>query len=188
MFIMENNFKVYIHRNLINNKVYIGQTRNSLKSRCGVGGKNYKSNLQFWNDIEKYGWDNFEHKILYDGLKVEEANKIERDLIKQYNSNDDKFGYNIVRGGGNIQIDESKYQHEVTIEGTTIVKKTKTRNSQRKAIKEYEQKFEQVKIRLPQGSRDKINKYLSESKKYASVNAMLKALIENEIGHSLDLS
>lgn len=84
------------------------------------------------------------------------------------------------------QKDESKYQHELTIEGTTIVKKTKTINSQRKASKEYEKKVEQLTVRLPQGSRDELNKYVAESKKYSSVNTMIKALLEKEIGHSLD--
>lgn len=84
------------------------------------------------------------------------------------------------------QIDESKYQHEVTIDGTTVIKKTKTINSRRKANRKYEQKFEQVKVRLPQGSKEKINKYVAETNKFSSVNAMLKALIENEIGETLD--
>lgn len=89
------------------------------------------------------------------------------------------------------QKDESKYQHQVTddslniIDGT-IIRKTKTVNSRRKANKEYEKKIEQITVRLPQGSRDKLNKYITESKKYTSVNAMMKELIENELGESLD--
>ena len=85
----------------------------------------------------------------------------------------------------------SKYEHKklddsLNIVNNTIVKKTKTANSQRKAIKQYEQKFEQVKIRLPIGSRDKIKKYVTESNKYTSVNSMFKSLVENEIGETLD--
>lgn len=89
------------------------------------------------------------------------------------------------------QKDESKYQHQVTddslniIDGT-IIRKTKTVNSRRKANKEYEKKIEQITVRLPQGSREKLNKYIVESKKYNSVNAMMKELIENELGESLD--
>ena len=84
------------------------------------------------------------------------------------------------------QIDESKYQHELTIDGTTIIRKTKTIHSRRKANKEYENKIEQLTVRLPQGSREELNKYVAESKKYSSVNTMIKALLEKEIGHSLD--
>ena len=183
---MKNRYKVYIHKNLINGKVYIGQTCKTLQERSGLNGKKYKDSTRFYEDIEKYGWDNFEHKVLYDNLSCEEANKLERELIKQYKSLDSNYGYNVASGGGNKDIDESKYQHEVTIDGTTVIKKTKTINSRRKANRKYEQKFEQVKVRLPQGSKEKINKYVAESNKYSSVNAMLKALIENEIGETLD--
>ena len=183
---LKNRFKVYIHKNLINGKVYIGQTYRTLQERSGLNGKNYKDSTRFYEDIEKYGWDNFEHKVLYDNLSCEEANKLERELIKQYKSLDSNYGYNVASGGGNKDIDESKYQHEVNINGTTVIKETKTINSRRKANRKYEQKFEQVKVRLPQGSKEKINKYVAESNKYSSVNAMLKALIENEIGETLD--
>lgn len=89
------------------------------------------------------------------------------------------------------QKDESKYQHEVVdnsldIVNDTIIKKTKTINSQRKAIKKYEQTVEYVGIRLPKGSKAKINTYITESKKYKSLNAMIKVLIEKEIGQTLD--
>lgn len=189
---MKNNFKVYIHRNLINNKVYIGQTCNSLKRRSGKNGKNYKSNSHFWNDIEKYGWDNFEHKVVYDNLSSVEANIIESELIKQYNSNDYKFGYNNTSGGGNRYTDKSRYYHELKINDSvniidgTIIKETKTSNAQRKAMKEYEKKIEKLTVRLPQGSRDKINKYVKSNDMFNSVNEMIKSLIEIEIGQALE--
>lgn len=86
---------------------------------------------------------------------------------------------------------QSKYQHEIiddslNIINNTIIKTTKTANSQRKAIKEYEKKIEQLTVRLPLGSRDILNKYIAETNKYSSVNAMIKALLENEIGKTLD--
>ena len=183
---LKNRFKVYIHKNLINGKVYIGQTYRTLQERSGLNGKNYKDSTRFYEDIEKYGWDNFEHKVLYDNLSCEEANKLERELIKQYKSLDSNYGYNVASGGGNKDIDESKYQHEVNINGTTVIKETKTINSRRKANRKYEQKFEQVKVRLPQGSRDKINKYVKSNDMFTSVNEMIKALIEIEIGQSLE--
>ena len=183
---MKNRYKVYIHKNLINGKVYIGQTHKTLKERSGLNGKNYKGCTRFYEDIEKYGWDNFEHKVLYDNLSCEEANKLERELIKQYKSLDLNYGYNVATGGGNKDIDESKYQHEINIDGTTVIKKTKTINSRRKANRKYEQKFEQVKVRLPQGSRDKINKYVKSNDMFNSVNEMIKTLIEIEIGQALE--
>ena len=52
-----------------------------------------------WNAIKKYGWDNIEHIVLYEGLTDEEATEIEINLIEQYKSTDKEHGYNISRGG-----------------------------------------------------------------------------------------
>lgn len=80
--------------------------------------------------------------------------------------------------------DESKKQ--LVIHATTEqVIDTNTYNSQRRAIKKYESKVEQLTVRLPQGSREQLNEYIKSNGKYSSVNAMIKALLENEIGHSL---
>ena len=47
------------------------------------------------------GWDNFRHEILYTGLSREEAEYKEKELIKDYKSNNTNFGYNIKSGGLN---------------------------------------------------------------------------------------
>ena len=61
------NYCVYIHRNKINNKVYIGIT-NDVKRRWRCEGIEYKPSKEntssFWNAIQKYGFDKFEHIIL----------------------------------------------------------------------------------------------------------------------------
>ena len=54
---------IYLHRNKINNKVYIGQTIQSPEERW-KNGNGYKGCYYFYNAIQKYGWDNFEHIIL----------------------------------------------------------------------------------------------------------------------------
>lgn len=95
-------YKVYVHVNKINGKIYIGQTCNSLSVRAGrKSGIGYKHSTHFYNAIQKYGWDNFEHIILIDGLSLEMANIIEEELIKKYNSMDRKIGYNMMSGGKN---------------------------------------------------------------------------------------
>ncbi len=81
-----------------NGKCYIGITSTSLKRRCGNGSGYYK-NEYFTKAIKKYGWENFTHEILFDNLEQEEAERIERELIKKYSSNDKRFGYNITDGG-----------------------------------------------------------------------------------------
>lgn len=66
-----------------------------------------------------------------------------------------------------------------------IVLDTNTYNTQRQASKKYESTIEQITVRLPKGSKKQLTEYLESTNKYDSVNAMIKALIEKEIGHSL---
>ena len=97
---MNNTYIVYLHRNKINNKVYIGQTSQKPQKRWN-NGKGYLTSPKFYNAIQKYGWDNFEHIILFENLSLEKANLIEKELITLYNSTDENFGYNISIGGKN---------------------------------------------------------------------------------------
>lgn len=93
-------YTVYMHINKINNKKYIGITKRKPELRW-ENGKGYKNNEFFSNAILKYGWDGFEHRIIYENLTFEEACELEKDLIKKHKSNQRKFGYNIEGGGSN---------------------------------------------------------------------------------------
>lgn len=64
----------------------------------------YKNSTHFWNAIQKYGWDNFEHIVLFDNLSQEMANIIEEYLIKKYDSSNRSKGYNIRLGGKNSRL------------------------------------------------------------------------------------
>lgn len=98
--IIINDYAVYRHINRINNKQYIGMTKqNPPANRWGNNGSNYKESPHFWSAIQKYGWDNFEHEILYTGLSKEEACSIEIELIKKYKTQDKEHGYNVFSGG-----------------------------------------------------------------------------------------
>lgn len=92
---------VYKHTNPHNGKVYIGITGQEPWRRwdCGRG---YIGNKYFYRAIQKYGWENFLHEILYSGLTLEEANQIERSLIEKYDSTNPRKGYNIDLGGNGI--------------------------------------------------------------------------------------
>lgn len=94
---MDKNYKVYMH-NCPNNKKYIGITYN-IKQRWGKNGYGYRNNRLFKRAIDKYGWENIEHKILYENLTIEEAKQKEIELIKLYKTNNNKYGYNISLGG-----------------------------------------------------------------------------------------
>lgn len=92
---------IYKHENKINKKIYIGMTKyNDPSKRWGNNGKRYKySCIYFWRAIEKYGWNNFTHEILYSNLSFKEACEYEKKLIEQYRSNEKEFGYNLANGG-----------------------------------------------------------------------------------------
>lgn len=102
------NYTVYIHRNLINNKVYIGLTRCST-SRRWKNGEGYKKQPHFYSAIKKYGWDNFEHLIIQEYLTREEASKMQQKLILKYDALNPDKGYNKREGGiENYQLTEEQ--------------------------------------------------------------------------------
>ena len=94
----ERKYCVYMHRNKINNKVYIGQTGTSVEDRW-QNGKGYKGCTLFERAIKKYGWDNFEHIILEDNLTRDEIGQAENNFIALYDSTNPEKGYNISTGG-----------------------------------------------------------------------------------------
>lgn len=93
-------FFVYMHVNKINGKKYIGITgRDNPKWRWGQNGQKYHDSKYFYNAIQKYGWNNFEHIILFEKLTVQEAKEKEVELIAKYKTSERKYGYNITAGG-----------------------------------------------------------------------------------------
>lgn len=96
---------IYQIKNLVNNKLYIGQTTRPLHKRI----YEYKSafnlnkfhNQHLLNAFNKYGWDNFEFKIIDSGTTIDELNEKEIYYIKKFNTTNKSIGYNISDGGRN---------------------------------------------------------------------------------------
>ena len=99
-------YLVYKHTNKINNKIYIGITSRTAQERWGHNGNNYSTSPHFFSAVHKYGWDNFEHEILFEELTKEEACAKEKELIKEYKANDRRFGYNQTDGGEYFEANE----------------------------------------------------------------------------------
>lgn len=98
--IFNGSYKVYVHTNLTNGKMYIGITCQNPRKRWDYG-HGYEYNGHFWNAIKKYGWHTgFSHEIFADHLTQEEACNMERLLIKEFHTNDPEYGYNMDEGGG----------------------------------------------------------------------------------------
>ena len=68
---MDTNYTIYCHRNKINNKAYIGQTCQTTTRRWREG-EGYINCSYFYAAIQKYGWNNFEHIILFENLTQKE--------------------------------------------------------------------------------------------------------------------
>ena len=99
MIVIEKSWKVYVHINKINNKRYVGVTSKPKVEHRWREGRGYDKNPRFLSAIKKYGWDNFEHIVLYDGLTEDEAKEMECSLIAKWNTNNLSFGYNLTAGG-----------------------------------------------------------------------------------------
>lgn len=91
-------FKVYVHTNKVNGKKYIGITGREPEDRW-ANGLGYKSNKHFDGAIQKYGWNNFNHEVLFEFDTIEEAMKKETELILEWKTNDPNVGYNIMVNG-----------------------------------------------------------------------------------------
>jgi len=98
---MGNLWSVYIHTNKQNCKKYVGITSQTPEDRW-LNGHGYDHRLKFGRAIAKYGWDGFEHEVVYTGLSEVEAKKIECDLISRFSTQDDRYGYNMTSGGDGV--------------------------------------------------------------------------------------
>lgn len=78
------------------NKIYIGVTSRPVKTRWAYG-YGYKNCTIFKAAINKYGWNNIKHEILFTGLSERRAKKLEIDLIRHYKNLG--ISYNITDGG-----------------------------------------------------------------------------------------
>ena len=97
---MERTYCVYIHTNTINNKKYIGLTKQPPELRWGLNGRNYQNKCPvFWCAIKKYGWDAFSHEIVASNLTKREACDLEVKLIEKYRTQEREHGYNMLAGG-----------------------------------------------------------------------------------------
>lgn len=131
---MRNNYTVYVHINKENNKRYFGITQQNPKRRW-QNGTAYKKNKHFTSAIEQYGWDNFEHLILYTNLNEKKAKEKEIELIEYYKTTNRLYGYNKTNGG------EGAKGHKHTLE-------TKNKMSEFRKGKKFKPHSEETKKKM----------------------------------------
>ena len=94
---------VYVHI-FPNGKKYFGITSKTPNARWENGtGYSQTNQPVMYNAIQKYGWENIEHKILFENLTLKEACAKEQELIAKFKTNccryGNDFGYNMTDGG-----------------------------------------------------------------------------------------
>ncbi len=172
-----NNFIVYCHTTP-SGKKYIGLTGQKPEKRW-LKGLGYRGQSYFYNAIEKYGWDNIKHEVLFEGLTREEACSKEIELIAKYDTTNRKKGYNQTYGGDHQQFTEDALkrmamsqkkrfkEHPVTQETIEKIRKASkgrvTWNKGIKMPKEYCERLSQIQKgrKVTDITRDKISKALT---------------------------
>lgn len=134
---------IYVHT-FPNGKRYVGQTCIDPKKRWREG-KRYSGLMK--KAIDKYGWENIIHEILYTELDADTANRIEMELIAEMKTTDPAHGYNITAGGDGYK-------------GTTHTKATRE-SLRRKAHEQW--KRQRVEGYTPPPITEEHRKHLSES-------------------------
>lgn len=136
--LQRNNYIVYKHI-FPNSKVYIGITSQKVNKRWS-NGRGYKGSTLIYNAIQKYGWSNVKHEILFNNLTKEEAEQKEIELITKYQSNNENYGYNISNGGNCIGTlsEETKNKIRKAHKGFQHSEETKNKISETKKGKAIE--------------------------------------------------
>lgn len=96
---MSKTWTVYVHQNKLNGKKYVGITSKPKPEHRWNGGRGYRENPYFSAAIAKYGWDGFDHIILRSTIDEHDAKELEKELIRAWNTQDRRFGYNMTSGG-----------------------------------------------------------------------------------------
>jgi len=84
-----------------NGKLYFGITSGGFKKRMREHKhkENSGDKTRLGRAIKKYGWENVEKRILHESLSTDNAYELEKMYIKDYNTTNSQFGYNLCMGG-----------------------------------------------------------------------------------------
>ena len=160
-------YTVYMHTCLENNKKYIGITSMIPASKRWTSTGNGYNGQHFYKAIKKYGWHRFEHEILLCNLTKEEAEMFEIEIIKYYQSNNLKLGYNIDNGGNHQgkMSKETKLKLSMSRKGKKLSQETKDKIREKSKVHGFQKGVsmsQEMKNRL---SKIKVGKKFTEEHK-----------------------
>ena len=157
---------IYLIRNTVNGKSYIGQTRQDAEKTRIRDHLTGNGNRIIKQAIEKYGKDAFTYEILCDGIIPEFLDDLERDAIERFNTVS-PHGYNLTTGGeGGSPSEETRRKISASLKGKTFSQETRRKiseaNTGRKHSEEFRRKMSEAhtgKKRgpLPEETRRKIS-------------------------------
>lgn len=126
-------YSIYLITNLINNKVYIGQTVDHQQRwiQHRFEARKEKPRFVISQAIKKYGDNNFIFEVIASCKTQEDANETETMLIIQYKSHvDTGHGYNVSAGGSNVpKTEDWKKKISATLMGHFVSEETKEKMS-----------------------------------------------------------
>lgn len=103
MKLLKENFGyIYKITNTINNKIYIGKTKETIDSRYKrhiYDIEHHKTKSLLYDAMKKYGIDSFKVEQIDVADTLEDLNEKEKFYIKNLNSTNPAIGYNINKGG-----------------------------------------------------------------------------------------
>jgi hypothetical protein len=102
---------IYKTTNLINDKIYIGQSVDDNPSYLGSG-------TLLLIDIKAQGKENFKKEIIDTASTIEELNEKEKYWIEYYNSVNPKIGYNLSKGGTGYKTEKLNCKIQVLVTPT----------------------------------------------------------------------
>ena len=160
---MENNYSVYQHVTP-DGMYYFGQT-NNIKRRWSSNGAGYKT-TSLYPYIEKYGWDNIKHIVLFENQTRENALWIENFLIET--AREDGVCINQQRSGHVSK--EERYQREYREQNKEQIKEQQKQYYERNKdkIREYQEqnkdKINEQKRNYYERNKEKFKEYREQNK------------------------
>ena len=170
---------IYKIINLKNKKVYIGQTRRSLVERLCRHSSNARNGTinRLYSSIRLYGWDNFDIEIIESFNNFDSLNEREIFWIKNYDSSNKNYGYNMTSGG-----DSSYIRSEESIKKMVATRKNNGYQHSVKTCKRISESNKGKTVIVSQETREKISKSLKGKMPKKPIHETMKGRVPARLG------